>query len=120
MNRYELLKRMENRLHVFISISLHTLRGIHTFLSGYKLGLLVNDIPDTDKFMRFSDWIAKKLKFYNSTMNWWPDMILASTIGMDPNQVNWTIFSENYSSVTEEQHAKSIKRFYELLEEFYQ
>lgn len=120
MKRYELLKRMENRLDVYIYMSVHTLRGIHTFLCGYKLGLVVNNIPDTDeKFMRFSDWIAKKLRFYNSTMNW-PDMILAVTIGTDPEKVDWMIFRENYSSVTKEQHAESIKRFYELLDEFYQ
>lgn len=62
----------------------------------------------------FFDWVADKLGFYESTAGW-HNMILAVTIGLDPQNINW----ENYDDgVTTEQHIQSVKRFYELVEEY--
>lgn len=93
-----------------------TLKSIRTFLNGYSFALHEHKLFDLNDQSEpnFHDWTANKLDFYESTAGW-QNMILAVTIGLDPKILNW----ENYDSqITKEQHEMSIRKFYELLEEF--
>ena len=92
-----------------------SLKSIRTFIDGYSFALSEYQLIETnEKELNFHDWVANKLGFYESTAGW-QNMILAVTIGLDPKTIRW----ENYDSeVTKEQHEKSIRKFYELLEEF--
>lgn len=116
---YKALKMIEGRqLVFFVNETNHTLNGIRTFLSGYELALHNNEIAwDGPEMIVFHDWVARKLKFGESTAGW-ANMILAVTIGLDPKTTNWMVFDANYSAITPEQHLESIERFYELLEEY--
>jgi hypothetical protein len=111
---YKLLKEMEPRPAMWTGEL--TLKSIRTFINGYSCALHKYEIIDFNKKdePNFHDWTAKKLGFYESTAGW-QNMILAVTIGLNPKEIKW----ENYdSNVTKEQHEKSIKNFYELLEEY--
>ena len=93
-----------------------SLKSIRTFLDGYSYALDQHKIinPDKEDELNFHDWVANKLGFYESTAGW-QNMILAVTIGLDPKSIRW----ENYDlEVTKEQHETSVRKFYELLEEF--
>jgi hypothetical protein len=93
-----------------------TLKSINNYISGYYHALLDNKIvqkPHTDE--PFFDWVAKKLGYYESTAGW-ANMILAFSIGFKPENISWEeVFA---TPVTNEQHMKSIKFFYELVEQF--
>ena len=110
---YKLLKQIEKRPAMWTGDN--TLKSIQTYLCGYYHALHENGLVDeTNATEPFFDWIAKKLNYNESTAGW-AKMILASSMGLDSKNVNW----DNYDShVTNEQHKASIKRFYELLEEF--
>lgn len=93
-----------------------SLKSIRTFIDGYSFALYEHNLieSDEDNGANFHDWVANKLGFYESTAGW-QNMILAVTIGLNPKSIKW----ENYdSSVTKKQHENSIRKFYELLEEF--
>lgn len=110
---YELLKKMEARPAMWTGEL--SLKSIRTFIDGYSFALSEHQLIETnEKELNFHDWVANKLGFYESTAGW-QNMILAVTIGLDPKTIRW----ENYDyEVTKEQHEKSIRKFYELLEEF--
>lgn len=111
---YELLKQMEARPAMWTGEL--SLKSIRTFLDGYTFALYQHNLINTEKEneLNFHDWVANKLGFYESTAGW-QNMILAVTIGLEPKTIRW----ENYDSeVTKEQHETSIRKFYELLEEF--
>ena len=110
---YELLKKIEARPAMWTGEL--SLKSIRTFIDGYSFALSEYQLIETnEKELNFHDWVANKLGFYESTAGW-QNMILAVTIGLDPKTIRW----ENYDSeVTKEQHEKSIRKFYELLEEF--
>ncbi|MCD2259122.1 hypothetical protein [Psychroserpens luteolus] len=111
---YNILKKMEFRPAMWTGET--SLKSIRIFLNGYSIALREHNILQSSEELEinFHDWIANKLGFYESTSGW-PNMILAVTIGLNPKSIKW----ENYDSkVTKEQHEKSIKKFYELLEEF--
>ncbi len=93
-----------------------TLKSIRTFLDGYSFALIENKLIEQDESNdpNFHDWIANKLGFRESTAGW-HNMILAYTIGLDPNNIQW---EEYDSGISKELHEKSIKRFYTLLDEF--
>ncbi len=105
---------MENRPAMFTGES--TLRSINNFISGYYHALVENKIvqqPQTGE--PFHDWVAKKLNYPESTGGW-GNMIVANSMGIDPKNIRWRdVFAV---PVTQEQHWKSIKLFYELVEEF--
>ncbi|OUS02644.1 hypothetical protein A9Q86_02940 [Flavobacteriales bacterium 33_180_T64] len=111
---YNVLKKIEVRPALWTGEI--NLKSISIFLNGYSLALHEHDILQSpvELEINFHDWIANKLGFYESTSGW-NNMILAITIGLNPKNIKW----ENYDSkVTNEQHEMSIKKFYELLEEF--
>lgn len=45
-------------------------------------------------------------------------MILAVTIGPDAKTIQWEDFFKNITNITREQHKESIRKFYELIEDF--
>ncbi|WP_367388438.1 hypothetical protein [Lewinella sp. LCG006] len=111
---YKLLKKMEARPAMWTGEL--TLKSIKTFLDGYSFALYEHKLTDLKKQSEpnFHDWTAKKLGFYESTAGW-QNMILAVAIGLNPKTIKW----ENYDpQVTKEQHEMSIRKFYELLEDF--
>ena len=117
---YEFLKQIKGRWDVHMSVI--TLRGLHTWLGGYKQALFDHGLDKNKEFCKkkkndFHDFVAKKLGFRESTAGW-ADMILATTLGHDPKTFNWLVFMNNYSSIAEEDHDMSIEKFYELLGEF--
>jgi len=111
---YKILKQIESRPAMWTGEA--TLKSIHNYISGYYQALLDNKIvlkSHTDE--AFFDWVANKLGYYESTAGW-VNMILAYCIGFDSKNISWEdVFA---SSVTKEQHLKSIRYFYQLLEEF--
>ncbi len=114
MENYALLKKMEARPAMWTGEL--TLKSIRTFLDGYSFALHEHKLNELDNHEEpnFHDWVASKLGFNESTAGW-QNMILAVSIGLDPKTIEW----EDYDSmVTKDQHEKSIKLFYELLEEF--
>ena len=113
-NSYDILEPLKTRTGMYTGEN--TLKSIRTFYSGYRhamdeIGVIDEAEPNLNNI---HDWIAKKLGFYESTAGF-PNMILAVTMGLKPEEVIWEDYDKN---VTEEQHLKSIKLFYELLEEY--
>ncbi len=110
---YKLLKQIEHRPAMYTGQN--TLKSIHTYIGGYYHALRDNGLnQDEDQFEPFFDWVANKLGFNESTAGW-ANMILAITIALDPKHIIWNTYD---SKVTQEQHNKSIKKFYKLLEEY--
>lgn len=111
---YKILKQIEPRPAMWTGEA--TLKSIHNYISGYYRALLDNKIvqkPHTDE--PFFDWVAKKLGYYESTAGW-ANMILAFSMGFKPENISWEeVFA---TPVANEQHLKSIKFFYELVEQF--
>lgn len=93
-----------------------TLSSINNYCNGYHHALIDNGIvPESHE--PFFDWVAKKLGYFESTAGW-SNMILAYCMGFEPKNIDWEIVFA--TTVTEEQHRKSISYFYELVEEFKQ
>lgn len=93
-----------------------TLKSIRTFLGGYDFALSEHGLVASrdEQSPNFHDWIADKFGFSESTAGW-HNMIVALSIDLDPKNMSWEDYDLN---VIKEQHEKSIRRFYELLEEF--
>jgi hypothetical protein len=111
---YEILKKIESQPAMWTGEA--TLKSINIYISGYYYALLENKIAQQPKVNEpFFDWVAKKLGYYESTAGW-ANMILAYCMGFKPDFINWEeVFA---TQVTEEQHIKSIKFFYELVDKF--
>jgi len=110
---YKILKRMEERPAMWLGEC--TLKAFSIFLMGYQSSLTDRGIdedilPSSD----FFEWIKEKLGYYESTAGW-ANMILASTIGLSPRNIKWKNYDKEVSS---EQHYSSVKKFFELLEEY--
>ena len=93
----------------------NTLKALSSFLAGYNIclkdqGSEESILPTND----FFEWIKEKLEYSESTAGW-ANMILASTIGLNPKKIKWEQYDKG---VTEEQHQASIKKFYKLVEEY--
>jgi hypothetical protein len=111
---YHILKRLESRPAMWTGEN--SLKSIRTFLAGYSYAINEHDIPETeiDSGSNFHDWIANKFGFHESTAGW-HNLILAVTIGLDPKNIEWEDIDKK---ATKEQHEKSVRSFYKLLEEF--
>lgn len=110
---YNILKKIEPRPAMWTGEN--TLKSIGIFLTGYYSALLENNlIGNSNSEESFHNWVADKLGFYESTAGW-GNMILAVTIGLNPKKISWENFD---SEVDKNQHEMSIRKFYELLEEF--
>lgn len=110
---YKLLKAIEQRPIMWTGEA--SLKSINTFVSGYYLALIENKIVNEHIEEPFFDWVAKKLGYSASTAGW-ANMILAYSIGFKPENIIWEeLFVYD---ITQEQHLKSIKLFYELIEQF--
>ncbi len=117
LHSYNFLKQIEARPGMWIGDE--TLKSLSSCLCGYYYALidyeLIKKKPQQEE-PNFHHWVANKLGFYESAAGW-PNMILAVTLGLNPQTISWNGYATN---VTREQHKLSIKRFYELLEEFVQ
>jgi hypothetical protein len=111
---YYLLKQIESAPAMWTGEK--TVKSISNYLSGYYHALLDHKIVLSEKTDEpFSEWVAKKLGYCESTAGW-TKMILAHSIGLKPENISWEKFSE--TAVNHEQHLESIKLFYELVEHF--
>ena len=113
---YKVLKRIEPRPAMWTGAE--TLESIRNYISGYYQALI--DLNIVQKFDNvdeepFFDWVAHKLGYSESTAGW-VNMILAYSIGLCPEEINWNDFTS--SSLQKEQHLESIDKFYQLVEEF--
>ena len=68
----------------------------------------------TPPYSDFSDWVACKLGFSQSTVGW-AKIILANTLGEDSETVDWKDFGRN---ATRAQLMGATMRAFELIEEF--
>jgi hypothetical protein len=111
---YKILKRIESCPVLWTDEV--TLKSILNYISGYYHALLDNKIVQNPQTADpFFDWVAKKLGYYESTAGW-VNMILAYSMEFKPENISWEeVFA---TTVTNEQHLKSIKFFYELVEQF--
>jgi hypothetical protein len=114
LHAYSQLKKMEVRPAMWTGEP--TLRSIRIFIDGYCRALLDHGrIPESAWKEPFHDWVAKRLGYYASTAGW-VNMILAHSMGLDPQTVDWAEFIQ--TPVTNGQHEASVRLFYQLLEEF--
>jgi len=92
-----------------------TLHRMHVYLLGYPKALSDNGLlRDSGKQDPFFDWVANRLGYFESTAGW-ANMILASALELSPKEVEWETYNRE---TTPAQHEKSVRLFYELLEEF--
>lgn len=111
---YDLLKTIEARPGMWTGKN--SLASIHVYACGYYHALLDHKIQSTPHSNEpFFDWTANKLGYDSSTAGW-VNMIVAESMGFDPKHINWEEVID--TPISKEQHALSIRRFYELLEEF--
>lgn len=93
-----------------------TLQSIHNYVSGYYHALMDNNIVQSTETERdFFDWVAEKLGYFESTAGW-VNMILAFCAGFEPKNISWEQFLS--TTISHDQHLKSIRYFYELIDEF--
>ena len=111
---YKVLKRIEPRPAMFTGEN--SLKSIVTFLQGYQEALFDHDlIRFTKAIDPFFDWVAHRLGYFESTAGW-ANMILAYSLGFDTREILWEdLFNRNVSL---EEHEKSVRLFYELVEQF--
>ncbi len=109
---YKILKQIEQRPAMWTGEA--TLKSINNYCNGYHHALVDNGIVSHSN-EPFFDWVAKKLGYYESTAGW-ANMILAYCMGFEPKDISWEVVFA--TTVTKEQHLKSISYFYELVEEF--
>jgi len=113
-NIYVLLDSMRKRPAMYIGDN--NIFQLDSFLGGYFHAMIQvgADFIETPSFDDFHDWIAHRFGYRESTAGW-PRMILAVAAGMNPKKPSW----ENLKArVTQNDHRKSIKLFYELLDEY--
>lgn len=113
-NLYDLFEKICVRTGMYIGGQ--TLSNLRSYIDGYETAMYEvkakdNTIPD---FSGFHNWVANKYGFYESTAGW-QNMILAVEIGLSPEGINWSKYSEGTS---ENQHKQSLVRFFELAQEY--
>ena len=87
------------------------------YLHGYQAAMRDAGVIDASKpdFHGFHDWIANKFGFSESTAGW-AKMILAVTLGADPEDIIWEEFDRD---ATTQQRTEATYRCFELIEEFH-
>jgi hypothetical protein len=111
---YQTLKLIEPRPAMFLGDA--TLKSIHIYITGYYQALLDQGfVTKAHTAEPFFDWIANKLGYYESNAGW-VNMIVAASMGFEAKSIVWEDVLKTEKSF--EQHNLSVKRFYELLEEF--
>lgn len=117
MQEYDLYKALEAiRVRTGMYIGGPTLDHLGTYISGYDRAMRdagIKDITCPD-FINFRDWLKKRFGFY-STVPGWGNMVLALSLGCDPQKgLPW----RKMKKARNEQHLKSIELFYKLLDDF--
>lgn len=112
LEAYRVFKEIERRPAMWIGEV--TLNALVTYGRGYCHALFHNNLIASEP-EPFHDWVAEKLG-YESSGGGWPNMILAYTMGFNPHKIEWETFFA--IPVSDEQHRKSVVKFYELLEEY--
>lgn len=93
-----------------------TLSNIASYIYGYEQAMNDAGVEDATnpKFEYFRPWLKKKYDF-SSDVPGWTNMILALAVGCDPKRsLPW----ERMASATEDEHIKSVKLFFSLVEEY--
>lgn len=92
------------------------LERIILYLAGYQHAMYELGVKDESKpeFSGFVEFVRNKFQFPGSSMGW-PNLILAITIGLNPQEVTW----ENYNQgVTQELHKEAVLEFFRLIDEY--
>ena len=111
---YNVLERVRKRPGLYIGEE--NLNSLLVYIGGYSGAMMDAKIACVSKpeFGGFHEFVREKYGYSESTMGW-ANMILASTLGLDPKNIRW----ENYDNdVSREQYKESINVFYKLLDEF--
>lgn len=109
---YNALKQIEHQPAMYLGMS--TLAAIKLFITGYYQALVDEKkvVPNSDTF---SNWVAQKLDYTESTAGW-DNMILAHSLGFAPDGIHWQRVLDYPTN--RKQHEASVKYFYELLEDY--
>jgi hypothetical protein len=111
---YEVIDKIRVRPGMFIGNS--SPNSLQVFLQGYKMAMLETGVVDASHppLRGFHDWVASRLGF-SSSVPGWANMILATTMGLDPAHVSW---EEIDRSATRQQQIEATTRVFELLDEY--
>jgi hypothetical protein len=111
---YDVIEKIRVRPGMYIGDS--SPNSLRVFLDGYGLAMHEAGVEDAShpRLQGFHDWIASKLGFCESTAGW-ANMILATTMGLDPAHVAW---DDIHASATSQQRAEATTRVFALLDEF--
>ena len=112
-NIYDVLEKVRTRTGMYIGEQ--KLENLMSFLAGYRfamesIGAVNISQPD---FHGFHDWVAAKYGFYESTSGW-ARMILHVELGFGPREQCIDL----NKIANEIHHRKSMKRFFDLVDEF--
>lgn len=111
---YHVLKQIEARPAMWTGEE--NLQSIQIYLSGYYHALQdTNLVPDSRTDVSFAAWVAQKLGYEASTAGW-VNLIIAHCLGLETKSIHWEQLISLH--LTREQHAASIRKFYELVEEY--
>jgi len=115
---YAVLNRIKDRPEMWTGSE--GLDSIHQFISGYwealvDTGQVKSHSRGTGALDPFTDWIALRLGYAESTAGW-ANMILAHCLEIPPEEIDWFEFKkkELYSS----DHQQSVQLFYTFLDEY--
>ena len=112
---YEVLESL--RLRTGMYTGEQSLSSIVSYLHGYQAARLDCQFAKYDglDYFKFSEYVAKKLEFSEPNTAGWANMILARIVYPDASRVS---FEKAKELASQENHSKSIKKFYELLDAF--
>ena len=95
-----------------------SLEKLSSYIYGYRNAMQelgVKEIPEIN-FLEFSNWVRHKYNYPGSAVTaGWDKSILAITLDIKPNELDWANFPK---VTTQKDHERSIQLFVELLNEY--
>ena len=95
------------------------LQNIGSYIYGYAQAMEDAGFKEITypRFENFRAWIKGRFDF-SSDRPGWENMILAIAIGCDPTEQIEQLVWEEMDNATDEEHLKSVKLFFDLIEEY--
>lgn len=111
---YVLLEEMQKRPAMYVGEV--RLKNIFLYLAGYSSAMAEAGVNDhsVPEFYGFREFVRARYRLAGSSMGW-VNMILAVTIGLDPNNMDWEYYDQNLSH---EQHENSVREFFKLVKDY--